>query len=194
MPLLAHSNRRVACTKSIRQVQTLIHVVHHTSLGCDMALVIHAQISYELTQYRLPLAYLREQSFRDPSPAAVGPRFCQISLLGIGRQGSKPPHETRILTDIFHGRTYNAFAVFWRSVVLLGLHSTRVHACTHDRDRFIDQRSNAVLVVLMLASMALAGVMTYPGLLRHTDRVLYAMNRRSATYLGMTISLRSGPF
>jgi hypothetical protein len=29
MPLLAHSKRRVACTKSIRQVQTLIHVVHH---------------------------------------------------------------------------------------------------------------------------------------------------------------------
>jgi len=31
---------------------------------------------------------------------------------------------------------------------------TREHACTHDHDRFIDLWSNAVLVVLMLASVA----------------------------------------
>jgi hypothetical protein len=75
---------------------------------------------------------------------------------------------------------------------------TRVHACAVVRTIKIDSLfyvwSNAVLVILVLAFMELTGVMTYPDLFRHADRVLYAMNRRSATYLGMTIALRSGPF
>jgi hypothetical protein len=80
------------------------------------------------------------------------------------------------------------------------LDCTRVHACTHDQDRFIDLWSNAVLVALMLASVASqasTGVMTYPGCVqacRQGSVSQYAMNRRSATYLGMTISRRSGPF
>ena len=51
-----------------------------------------------------------------------------------------------------------------------------------------------LLVVLVLAFIASTGVMACSGLFRLADRVLYAMNRRSATCLGMTIALRSGPF
>ena len=79
-------------------------------------------------------------------------------------------------------------------VVVVYTCTVYMHVHTHDRDRFIVLWSNAVLVIPVLAFMKLTGVMTYPDLFRHVDRVLHAMNRRSATYLGMTIALRSGPF
>ena len=50
MQLLAHSKRRVACTKSISQVQTLIHVVHHTVTWRSYSMLKHLMNSLNIAR------------------------------------------------------------------------------------------------------------------------------------------------
>ena len=83
-----------------------------------------------------------------------------------------------------YGRTDYAFAIFWRRRLWL-LYTCICNASMIEIDSLIYGQTQ---------SLSFIGLMTYPGWFRHADRDLYSMNRRSATYLGMTISLGSGPF